>query len=117
MVLGDRYMFSSAFGNVAGLDIDWLLSIQSKFILPDYTFFLDVKPDVCMKRIEKRDNGVDRFEKLEHLFKAHQGYEYIMKKFPEFMIRIDGEKPIFDITNRIICDIEKSPKLPGKLYF
>ena len=118
VVLGDRYIASTpAFGNIAGLDKDWLLFIQSKFILPDYTFFLDVKPHICMERINKRNNGIDRFEKLGHLEKAYQGYGYIMRKIPDLMIGIDGERPISDITKDLISYIEKSPKLPGKLHF
>ncbi|MEM2899588.1 MAG: hypothetical protein QXT63_02245, partial [Thermoplasmata archaeon] len=52
------------YGNLEINDLDWLIAINKKFILPDLTFFLKVSPRICIKRI-KRDGKLyhQRYER------------------------------------------------------
>lgn len=111
--LMDRYAASTiAFGYAAGLDINFLIAMQSKFTLPDEMFFLDTPPEVCMERLEKRAEGkpLDRFETLEKLRKAREWYLLLMDKIPGLITRIDGNRGVREITQDIISIIEKNPK-------
>src|SRR3989344_5600868 len=54
-VISDRYYFSTfAFGGASGVDIEYLISKNKKFLHPDITFILDVNPKTAISRIEKR---------------------------------------------------------------
>ena len=110
-VISDRFLASTlAFGYASGLDMNWLSALQSKFFLPDKTFFLDVDPELCIRRIEKGRLGLDLFEKKESLEKAKEGYSIVRKMFPRSMIVVNGEGKIEKITKRILSDIEKMRK-------
>lgn len=101
IVICDRYFFSTmAFG---GLDmpIDKLVQMNNEFIYPDQTFFLRVRPEICVSRINQRGQDVQFFEKLEKLQKIAQNYEEIIKRFPEIVV-IDGEKSIKEIHQEIL---------------
>ncbi|TSD02371.1 MAG: dTMP kinase [Parcubacteria group bacterium Athens0714_24] len=100
IVISDRYFFSSfAFGSI-DLDLDWLIEINNEFLIPDMTFILDVKPEICIERINKRGKKVTLFEKIEKLKKVRENY----KKFPsmfENVYLIDGEKSIPEVFEQI----------------
>lgn len=101
IVICDRYFFSTmAFG---GLDmpIDKLVQMNNEFIYPDQTFFLRVRPEICVSRINQRGRSAQFFEKLEKLQKIAQNYEEIIKRFPEIVV-IDGEKSIKEIHQEIL---------------
>jgi dTMP kinase len=110
-VLGDRYLFSTlAYGHASGLDMDWLIAVQSKFYLPDLTIFLDVPVEVCMGRLIRNRKGLDFFETTLQLEWAKEGYELAMQKFPGAIQRIDAEVPKEEVTREILSLIERHPK-------
>lgn len=101
VVITDRYFFSTlAFGASDGLDLEWLIGLNSGFLLPDATFILRVKPEVCIQRIEKRGEGIKLFEKEEKLRKVLQAYELMPGRF-ENVHMIDGEQSIEDVFRQI----------------
>jgi len=100
-VISDRYFFSTlAYGNLEIKDLDWLIKINEKFLLPDITFFLKVSPKVCLQRIKKDRFEVTLFEKEKILKKVWQNYEKLVKKFPNIFV-IDGERSIEKIAKEI----------------
>jgi dTMP kinase len=122
IVISDRYFFSSfAFGTADGLDLDWLISINNQFLIPDITFILKVSPEVCIERIKKRGNSRTLFEKKEKLAKVWKIYKNLPKRFSTFARRkvsyggsaealceggknirvIDGEKTIKEVFSKI----------------
>jgi len=107
IVISDRYFFSSfAYGQASGLDLNWLIKINNKFLLPDITFFLDVKPKICLERIRKRRKTRTLFEEKEKLEKVYRNYQKIAKEFPNVKI-INGEKPIKEVFREVKCLVEK----------
>ena len=111
VVISDRYLASTlAFGFASGLDVDWLSALQSKFILPDITYFLEVDPAICIERVQKRDTGFDIFEKKDQLEKVKEGYLKVKKMFGKDIKIINGERKIEDIKREILRDIEKMDK-------
>ncbi len=100
-VISDRYFFSTfAFGASDGLDLEWLIKLNDNFLLPDMTFILKVKPEVCVSRMEKRGSPRTLFEKEEKLAKVWETYKIIPARFENVEI-IDGEKSIEEIFEEI----------------
>lgn len=101
-VISDRYFFSTmAYGNLEVKDLDWLIEINKKFILPDLTFFLKVSPRTCIERIKRDRFEITLFEKEKVLAKVWKNYEILAKKFKNVFI-IDGEKEIKKVHEEIL---------------
>jgi dTMP kinase len=110
-VISDRYFFSTmAYGNLKINDLNWLIDINKKFILPDLTFFLKVSPKVCIERIKKERFEITLFEKEKILRKVWKNYEILSKRFKNIYI-IDGERSIEEISNEVIKITEKKLKV------
>lgn len=100
-VISDRYFFSTiAYGNLEIKDIDWLLEINKKFLLPDLTFFLKVSPKICLERIREDRFEITLFEREKILKKVWKNYELLAKKFKNVFV-IEGEKDIDEIAKEI----------------
>lgn len=107
-VISDRYFFSTmAYGNLEIKDLDWLIEINKKFILPDLTFFLKVSPKVCIERIKKDRFEITLFEKEKILEKVWKNYEILAKKFKNVFV-IDGEREVEKIHREIVQRVKKS---------
>lgn len=100
-VISDRYFFSTfAYGSSEGLTMEKLIEMNSDFLMPDKVFFLDVSPEVCLKRIEERGEGIQLFEKKEKLIKIKEKYLKLVNRFDN-IISIEGEKPIEEVFSQI----------------
>ncbi len=105
-VISDRYFFSTlAFGSL-NCDLQWLISINKDFLIPDATFILDVRPEVCVARIQNRGRNVQFFETEEKLKKVLENYKKIAPMFPNIHL-INGERPIEIINQEIIELVSK----------
>ena len=101
IVISDRYFFSSFdYGSVTGLDLDWLITINDDFLLPDLIFILKVSPEVCLERIKKRNRERTLFEEKEKLAKVWQIYKILPGRFKNVYM-IEGEKSIQDVFSQI----------------
>jgi len=110
-VISDRYFFSTlAYGNLEIKDLDWLIKINEKFLLPDLTFFLKVSPKICIERIKKDRFEITLFEKEKILKKVWQNYQKLAKRFKNVYI-IDGEKPIEKVFAQIKKIVEDKLKI------
>jgi len=110
IVVSDRYYFSSfAFGSSDGADESWLLRRNKDFLLPDAVFFLDVKPEIAIKRIQNRGGKIEFFERKEKLEKAYNFYKYFLKKFENEtrIFYINGEKSPENVFTDIKNIIQK----------
>jgi len=107
IVITDRSQFSSfAFGTASGIDLNYLLKINEKFIEPCLVILLKVSPKVCIKRIQKRGTKETLFEKEKQLEKVWMVFEKLAKKFNNIVI-IDGEKSIEEISENIKKIVKK----------
>ena len=51
IVVSDRYIYSTlAYQGAAGLDIEWILSINRYAAKPDLAIYIDVSPEILLKR-------------------------------------------------------------------
>lgn len=101
-VLSDRYIDSSLAyqGCARGLGIEEIYQINLFAIggrMPDLTFYLDLSPEEGLDRIAKhRQDEINRLdlEKLSFHQKVHEGYEILLKKFPERVVRIQADQSV-----------------------
>lgn len=101
IVITDRSQFSSfAFGAASGVDLEYLIRINEKFIEPDLIILLKTSPKTSIKRIKKRGEKETLFEKEKQLEKVWAVYEKLAKRFKNITV-VDGEKPIEEIHKKI----------------
>ena len=119
IVISDRYLDSSLAyqGYARNIGIDAVYSINAFAIddtMPDITFFLDVRPEVALKRIaQNRDESeINRLdlEKLEFHNKVYDAYLLLLKKFPERIVRIDASRTIDEEVEEIKNIISRKMK-------
>lgn len=111
VVICDRFLDSSLAyqGHARGLGMEAILRINHFALdyLPDLTIFIDVKPEVALKRLSNRDKS-DRLD-LESI-KFHQdvydGYLKVAEMYPDRVIKVDGNREleivVQDCVNKVI---------------
>jgi len=106
-VVVSRYVFSTiAYGYSDGLDVEELVKMNGNFLLPDLTILIDVSPTECIKRIEKRGQIQELFERKEKLEKVNEIYQKLPLMF-ENVVVINGEKPISEVFEEIQKIVER----------
>ncbi|ULQ59842.1 dTMP kinase [Brucepastera parasyntrophica] len=117
-VISDRYLFSSlAYQGETG-NQDLVRILNRDFPLPEYLFFFDLDPETAMNRIENRSAKPEIYEKYEIQKKVRRRYLDIMSEYEKEtsemnIIRIDAEKPVTEITEKIWTIIQNLPKIKG----
>ena len=101
-VICDRFIDSSLAyqGFARGLGIEEILRINrfaTEDVFPDLTLFLDVDPELGLRRI--RENGkreINRLdlESLDFHRKVREGYLEVARRFPDRIVRIDANADI-----------------------
>lgn len=113
IVLCDRYLDSSLVyqGIARGLGIENVLKVNMFALeyMPNITFFIDVKPEICFKRLKDNNREMDRLdlEKMDFHNMVYEGYKQIAKMYPERIVSIDGDRLIEDIIEDIRIRIDK----------
>lgn len=111
IVVCDRFIDSSLAyqGYARGLGINEVYSVN-KFaiedLMPDLTLYLDLDPQIGLNRIAKnKGREINRLdlEEINFHVKVREGYEEILRMFPERMVRIDANQEI----GKVIADITK----------
>lgn len=110
IVLCDRYIDSSLVyqGIARNLGIDNVLAVNmfaTKY-MPNLTFFIDVEPEICFKRLEKAKRDMDRLdlESMEFHHKVYEGYKTIARIYKDRIVSVNGNRDI----NVIINEMKKS---------
>jgi len=118
IVLCDRFIDSSlAYQGVArGLPTDEIFAINQFAIedrMPDLTFYLDVSPEVGLARIEanstREKNRLD-LEKVSFHNRVREGYELLIHKFPERIVRINADQPIEQVVDEMLAIVQEKIK-------
>jgi len=112
MVLCDRFIDSSLAyqGYARGLGVDHVYQINRFAIgetMPNLTLYFDIDPKEGLARIQSNENReVNRLdmEKLSFHEKVREGYQLLVKRFPERIKVIDAAASIDEVVdNAIIC--------------
>lgn len=103
IVLCDRYLDSSLVyqGIARGLGRDSVLKINyfaTKY-MPDLTIFIDVKPEIALKRLENRQGKVDRLdsETLDFHKMVYEGYKELANEYKDRVVSLDGTKSLEEV--------------------
>lgn len=108
VVLCDRFLDSSLAyqGYARGLGFESVLKANSFALdyLPDLTIFIDVTPDVALERLSNRSEKIDRLDLEGKAFHQHvyEGYQAVLKMYPDRIKRIDGNQSLEAVTNDCI---------------
>jgi dTMP kinase len=102
IVLCDRFIDSSLAyqGHARGLGMDDVYSINQFAIgdrMPDLTIYFDIDPVIGLNRINQHNNReVNRLdlEDIQFHYKVREGYELLLKRFPDRMKKIDAAGPL-----------------------
>ena len=106
-VFCDRYILSSFAYQSIDISEEIVLNLNKNFPTPEKTFFIDTPVDVCMQRLEKRDNR-EIYEHYELQLKIREKYIKSIDVFKNegWNIKIiDGTKTIDEIFSEICKDI------------
>ena len=108
VVLCDRFLDSSLAyqGYARGIGMENVLKANSFALdyLPELTIFIDVTPDVALKRLSSRKEKQDRLD-LETMYfhkKVYEGYHKVLEMYPERIVRIDGNQSLEEVTKECV---------------
>lgn len=120
IVISDRYFWSSvAYGTADKQGVDYenweklsltafsLLSMYHQFILPDVTVYLDIPIEESVKRMSGSKKHTEIYDNKETVIKVEKGYKWLIKKFPEEFIILDGTKSEEKLEREIIKIIQR----------
>ena len=108
IVILDRYIDSSFVyqGYARNLGIESIENINyfAMEYLPNYTFFIDVTPEVALERIRINNRETNRLdlEKFDFHQKVYEGYVKLCDLYPDRIIKIDGNRKIEEIIEDVI---------------
>ena len=104
VVISDRYKHSSlAYQGAAGVDVEWMQSLNKHALVPDLVILLDIDPDKSLERVSDRAKTV--FEKNEYLKKVRA--EYIRYAETGELVVVDALQSIEDVHEDILAHVKK----------
>jgi len=109
LVITDRYLYSSlAYQGSAGLSLDWIRAVNVHALKPDLALFVDVAPEVVLKRLKRKKSVM---EDLETQRKVREVY----LKFVEDgeLSRIEGDKSKNAVAEEVLKTVEALLKTRG----
>lgn len=107
IVICDRFLDSSLAyqGCARGLGIEAIMKVNHFALdhMPDLTLFIDVKPEIALKRLRNREKN-DRLdlESVKFHDKVYEGYLTVCEMFPNRIIKINGVQSLNDVCNACI---------------
>nr|WP_251126224.1 MULTISPECIES: dTMP kinase [unclassified Exiguobacterium] len=108
IVLCDRFIDASIAYQGYGLqyDLDQIQSLNewaTNGLTPDLTFLFDLSPERASARMKDRGQ-LDRIESRDQAFheRVYEGFQTLLKQYPERIIRIDADQPIECIQDEVL---------------
>jgi dTMP kinase len=104
IIISDRYVHSSlAYQGAAGVDVQWLKSINIHALKPDLVILLDIDPEKSLERVSDRSKTI--FEESEYLKRVQ--IEYLRYKEAGELLVVDAAQPKKDVHAEILGHIKK----------
>jgi dTMP kinase len=98
IVVSDRYVYSSmAYQGAAGLDLNWIWMLNRWIVKPDLALFIDVPPEIALKRI-RREKSV--METLDNQRKVRKVYLKFVREGS--LVRVDGNRSLTEVAAEIL---------------
>ncbi len=111
IVITDRYYFSSYAYHGTHMDMDWVImanSLSADILRPNINVFIDVKPELCIERINKNRSHIELYETFENLKNVRDKYLEAFKKLEkeEKVQLIDGDQAPENISDDVLASLE-----------
>jgi len=98
VVVSDRCVYSSlAYQGAAGLDLEWIEEINRFAFPPDLVLYLDVPPEVVVKRIRRKKSVMERLETQRKVKQVYMKFVDNGKLKP-----IDGDRKKPEVEQNIL---------------
>jgi len=110
IVISDRYFLSTIAYGMIELEKDWLKALNSKFLLPDLIFIIDVPVEVSIERIKVSRFGFEFFEEMKKLEKVRNNFLELSKEYENCFV-INGNRSIEEVHKEIVKIVEEKLKL------
>ena len=97
LVVSDRYLYSSlAYQGSAGVNIVWINAINKPALKPDLAVFIDVGPEIVLKRLNRKKSIMETLETQEKVREI-----YLKFVANGSLVRIDGDMPVADLSEAL----------------
>jgi dTMP kinase len=98
IVISDRYVYSSlAYQGAAGLDLKWIEEINRLALPPDLAIYIDVPPEVVVKRIRRKKSVMERLETQRRVREVYMKFVKNGKLVP-----VDGNRIKDEVAKDIL---------------
>ena len=106
--ISDRYFYSSLAYQSVNVDYNYVECINN-FPSPELLIYIDVPVDIFLKRIDKRGEEKELFEKKEFLEKVEKNFKVAIKNANKLtkVLVVDGTKDIEVIANEIAAFVDQ----------
>ena len=110
-VITDRYYFSSyAYHSVHDIEMDWVIqanALSAELLKPDLNIYIEMDPQVSMKRLTSGRTHIEIYETLENLVKVKEKYELAFEKLKdsENIFKVNGNRTPEEVSAAIIQKI------------
>jgi dTMP kinase len=107
IVISDRYIFSSlAYQGSAGLNLDWIETINKNAQKPDLSIFIDVAPEVVLIRLKRKKSIMENLKTQRKVQEIYQ--KYIQKGELKRIDGAKGKKEVLDtLYDEVTCFLKK----------
>lgn len=114
-VVFDRFVDSSMVyqGFVRGIGVEAVYELNrfaTEDFLPDLTLYLDVTPEVGLKRVmdtEGREVNRLDLEGIQFHEKVREGYHLLMNQFPNRIVRIDADQSLESVLKEVTDALDR----------
>jgi dTMP kinase len=98
IVVSDRYVYSSlAYQGAAGLDLKWIEEINQWALPPDLAIYINVPPEVVVKRIRRKKSVMERLETQRRVKEVYMKFVENEK-----LISLDGDRKKGEVEKDIL---------------
>jgi dTMP kinase len=98
VVVSDRCVYSSlAYQGAAGLDLEWIEEINRFALAPDLALYIDVPPEVVVKRIRRKKSVMERLETQRRVQKVYMKFVENGKLMP-----LNGDRKKGEVEQNIL---------------
>ena len=110
-IITDRYYFSSYAYHGVHIDIDWVIAanaMSAEIMKPDINIFIDVAPEISMKRLNSTRGTIELYETLENLQQVRNKFLEAFDKLKDIekIVAIDGNQTVQAISEDVWKVIE-----------
>lgn len=111
-VITDRYYFSSYAYHGTHMSLDWVIeanSLSADLLRPDLNIYIDISPDISMKRLNNGRSSIELYETIENLRNVRDKYLEAIEqlKFKENIFVTDGNRSAELIASDIWNEVSK----------